>query len=59
MNALCNMPFTILTDEEEKELHRLSQFYWKEALRCEQSKAYLAGCVTRKRASPVSKSKQH
>jgi len=32
MNALCNMPFTILTDEEEKELHRLSQFYWKEAL---------------------------
>jgi hypothetical protein len=40
-----NMPFTTLTDEEEKELYRLNQFYWKEALRCEQTKAYLAGCV--------------
>lgn len=34
-----------LEDEEEKELHRLSTFYWKEALRCEEAKAYLAGCV--------------
>jgi len=39
------MPFTTLTDEEEKELHRLSRFYWKEARRCEEAKAYLAGCV--------------
>src|ERR1017187_5057257 len=39
------MPFTTLTDEEEKELSRLNQFYWKEALRCEEAKAYLAGCV--------------
>jgi hypothetical protein len=39
------MSFTTLTDEEEKEFHRLNQFYWKEALRCEESKAYLAGCV--------------
>jgi hypothetical protein len=41
----CNMPFTTLTDEEEKELYRLQRFYWKEALRCEEAKAYLAGCV--------------
>jgi hypothetical protein len=34
-----------LTDEEERELHRLSRFYWQEALRCERAKAYLAGCV--------------
>jgi hypothetical protein len=39
------MPFTTLTDEEEKELHRLSRFYWQEALRCQKPKAYLAGCV--------------
>ena len=39
------MPFTTLTDEEEKELYRLSRFYWQEALRCEEAKAYLAGCV--------------
>ena len=39
------MPFTTLTDEEEKELYRLKQFYWKEALRCEEAKAYLTGCV--------------
>jgi hypothetical protein len=41
----CNMPFTTLTDEQEKELYRLQHFYWKEALRCEAAKAYLAGCV--------------
>jgi hypothetical protein len=39
------MPFTTLTDEQEKELWRLSRFYWQEALRCERAKAYLAGCV--------------
>jgi hypothetical protein len=39
------MPFTTLTDEEEKELNRLSRFYWQEALRCQEAKAYLAGCV--------------
>jgi hypothetical protein len=39
------MPFNTLTDEEEKELYRLQRFYWREARRCEESKAYLAGCV--------------
>jgi inosine-uridine nucleoside N-ribohydrolase len=39
------MPFTALTGEEEKELYRLQHLYWREALRCEESKAYLAGCV--------------
>lgn len=36
---------TTITDEQEIELLRLSSYYWKEALRCEQAKAYLAGCV--------------
>jgi hypothetical protein len=39
------MPFTTLTDEEEKELCRLQRLYWREALRCEEAKAYLAGCI--------------
>ena len=39
------MGFTTLTDQEERELHRLSRVYWQEALRCEEAKAYLAGCV--------------
>jgi hypothetical protein len=39
------MAFTTLTDEEEKELNRLSRFYWHEALRCEKAQAYLAGSV--------------
>ena len=39
------MPFATLTDEEEKELYRLQRFYGQEALRREESKAYLAGCV--------------
>jgi hypothetical protein len=39
------MGFTTVTDQEERELHRLSRFYWKEAMRCEEAKAYLAGCV--------------
>ena len=34
-----------LTDEEEREFGRLYRFYWKEAVRCEEAKAYLAGCV--------------
>jgi hypothetical protein len=39
------MIITPLSDEEHKELWRLNRFYWKEALRCEAAKAYLAGCV--------------
>ncbi|MGC1294869.1 MAG: hypothetical protein WA869_07495 [Alloacidobacterium sp.] len=39
------MPFTTLTDEQERELSRLNQFYFQEAKRCESAKAYLAGCV--------------
>ena len=39
------MAFTTLSDEEEKELYRLSRIYWQEAERCEGAKAYLAGCV--------------
>lgn len=39
------MSFTTLTDEEEEELYRLQRLYWREALRCEETKAYLAGCV--------------
>ena len=39
------MNITRLTDEEQKELTRLQLFYWKEAVRCEKAKAYLAGCV--------------
>lgn len=39
------MTFTTLTNEEEKELSRLNQFYFQEAKRCELAKAYLAGCV--------------
>ena len=40
-----NMTFTTFTDTEEKEFYRLQRFYWREALRCEEAKAYLAGCV--------------
>ena len=39
------MTIIIPTEEEEKELWRLYRFYWKEAHRCENAKAYLAGCV--------------
>ncbi|HEY6347092.1 MAG TPA: hypothetical protein VIY49_36845 [Bryobacteraceae bacterium] len=39
------MPFTTLTENEEKELYRLKRLYWREVVRCEESKAYLAGCV--------------
>jgi hypothetical protein len=34
--------FTTLSDDEERELHRLSH---KEALKCEEAKAFLAGSV--------------
>lgn len=39
------MPFKTLTEDEEKELWRLNRVYWKEAKRCEEADAYLAGCV--------------
>ncbi|WP_155753363.1 hypothetical protein [Burkholderia territorii] len=39
------MALVTLTEAEERELSRLSRFYWREALRCEESKAYLAGSV--------------
>jgi hypothetical protein len=39
------MAFPTLNENEEKEFHRLQRFYWREALRCEEAKAYLAGCV--------------
>lgn len=39
------MPFATLTEDEEKELYRLQRVYWREALRCEEAKAYLAGCA--------------
>jgi len=39
------MSFILLTELQEHELLRLSWFYWKEALRCEKSKAHLAGSV--------------
>jgi hypothetical protein len=39
------MSFVTLSEEQEKELYRLSRYYWKEALRCEESKAYLAGSI--------------
>lgn len=34
-----------LTPAQVKELYRLASFYWREAGRCENAKAYLAGCV--------------
>jgi len=39
------MPFDTLSDDDAKELYRLSRFYWREARRCEKAGAYLAGCV--------------
>jgi len=39
------MTFLVLTENEERELYRLSRFYWKEALKCVNAKSYLAGCV--------------
>lgn len=37
--------FTTLTEDEERELWRLYRLYWREAVRCEKAKAYLAGCI--------------
>lgn len=37
--------FATLTDNEEKELYRLHRLYYREARKCENAKAYLAGCV--------------
>jgi hypothetical protein len=39
------MTITTVTDDEQKELWRLERFYWKEAIRSKEAKAYLAGCV--------------
>src|SRR6476620_1548348 len=39
------MTLEALTEEEEREFYRLSHYYWKEALRCEDAKAWLAGCI--------------
>jgi hypothetical protein len=39
------MSFDTLSDDDSKELYRLSRFYWREARRCEKAGAYLAGCV--------------
>lgn len=39
------MPFTTLTDDEERDLYRLDLVYRREARRCEGAKAHLAGCV--------------
>ena len=36
---------TTLTEEEAREFWRLYRLYWREAERCEEAKAYLAGCV--------------
>jgi|SRR6266540_1542482 hypothetical protein len=39
------MSFATLSDDEERELRTLSGVYWKEALKCEEAKAFLAGSV--------------
>jgi hypothetical protein len=39
------MTIKLPTEEEEKELWRLSRNYWKEARLCEKAGSYLAGCV--------------
>ena len=33
------MPFSTLTDEEERELYRLQRPYWREVLWCENTEA--------------------
>jgi hypothetical protein len=45
--GLVFMPRTkyLLTTAQEKELWRLSRFYWREAQRCDTAKGYLAGCA--------------
>ena len=39
------MTFNTLTEEEEKELYRLYRLYYREARKCENAGAYLAGCI--------------
>jgi hypothetical protein len=39
------MPFETLSDDDSRELYRLSRFYWREARRCQKAEANLAGCV--------------
>jgi hypothetical protein len=39
------MPFQAISDEDERELYRLSRIYWREARRCGRAGAHLAGCV--------------
>ena len=29
-----------LSDEKEREIYRLSRFYWREAMKCEEAKAF-------------------
>lgn len=45
IERISTMPFTLLTDDEEKELYRLQRLYWREALRCEKARGYLPGCI--------------
>ena len=37
--------FKMLSEEEEREFWRLYRLYWREAERCQEAKAYLAGCI--------------
>ncbi len=39
------MGFETLDEKAERELFRLYRYYWREAGRCRDAKAYLAGCV--------------
>jgi hypothetical protein len=39
------MGFETLDENAERELFRLYWYYWREAKRCRDTKAYLAGCV--------------
>lgn len=39
------MTFTGLTDDQVRELGRLSRLYYREAQRCEEGRAYLAGSI--------------
>jgi hypothetical protein len=38
-------PFLNLTEDQARELYRLARTYQREARRCEEAKAYLAGCI--------------
>ena len=39
------MSFDALDDHAEREFYRLYKYYWREAQRCQEAKAWLAGCV--------------